>query len=70
MLRVFWKLARQLFHETIGVLFGIFAVYAGVAWWKQTHVPGGAWMARLALGYAVMMAIFSVISFRSARRVR
>jgi hypothetical protein len=68
--RVFWRLGRQLFHEAIGTLFGLFAIYGGVAWWKQSREPGGQWIAGMALGYAVLMAFFSVLSFRSARRVR
>lgn len=70
MWRVFWKLARQLFHETIGALFGLFAIYAGAASWKQIRQPGGEWIAMFAVAYAVMMAFFSLLSFRSARRIR
>lgn len=70
MLRAFWKVARQLFHEAAGTLFALFAVYAGAASWKQIHQPGGEWIAAFAAGYAAMMAFFSFSSFRSARRVR
>jgi hypothetical protein len=70
MLRVFWKVARQLFHEAAGTLFALFAVYAGTACWKQIHRPGGEWIAAFAAGYAAMMVFFSFSSFRSARRVR
>jgi hypothetical protein len=70
MLRVFWKLLRQLFHETAGALFGIFAIYAGSASWKQIHRPGGEWIAAFAAAYAGMMAFFCIGSFRRARRVR
>ncbi|MFZ0335204.1 MAG: hypothetical protein WAN10_13715 [Candidatus Acidiferrales bacterium] len=70
MLRAFWKLARQLFHEAAGTLFALFAVYAGAACWKQIHQPDGEWMAAFAAAYAAMMAFFSISSFRSARRVR
>lgn len=68
--RIYWKLARQLFHETTGTFFGLFAVYGAAAAWKQGHQPSGRWIALVALGYAVMMAFFAVLSFRSARRVR
>lgn len=70
MLRAFWKLARQLFHEATGTLFALFAVYAGTACWKQLHQPGNQWIAAFAAGYAAAMAFFSISSFRSARRVR
>ncbi|MFZ0640306.1 MAG: hypothetical protein WAN33_07100 [Candidatus Acidiferrales bacterium] len=70
MLRAFWKLARQLFHEAAGTLFALFAIYAGAACWKQIHQPGGEWIAMFAAAYAAMMVFFSIASFRSARRVR
>lgn len=70
MFRAFWKLARQLFHEATGTLFAFFALYSGVAAWKQSHQPGGQWIAAFALGYALIMVWFSVSSFRSAGRVR
>jgi hypothetical protein len=70
MLRAFWKLARQLFHEATGTLFALFAVYAGTACWKQLRQPGNQWIAALAAAYAGVMAFFSISSFRSARRVR
>jgi hypothetical protein len=69
-LRTFWRLARQLFHEATGALFALFAVYAGTACWKQIHRPGGQWIAAFAAAYAAMMAFFSILSFRSARHVR
>jgi hypothetical protein len=70
MLRAFWKLARQLFHEATGTLFGLFSLYGAVAAWKQGHRPSGQWITIFAAVYAVMMAAFSVSAFRSARRVR
>ena len=70
MLRAFWKLTRQLFHEATGTLFALFAFYSGTAAWKQMHQEGGEWIAGFALAYALMMAFFSFSSFRSARRVR
>lgn len=70
MLRAFWKLARQLFHEATGTLFALFAVYAGAACWKQLQQPGNQWIAAFAACYAAAMTFFAVSSFRSARRVR
>lgn len=70
MLRTFWKLARQLFHETAGALFALFGIYTGTAAWKQLRQPGGAWIGVLAAAYAAMMVFFSIWAFRRARRVR
>ncbi|HEV2287889.1 MAG TPA: hypothetical protein VGR81_02945 [Candidatus Acidoferrales bacterium] len=68
--RTIWKVTRQLFHEATGSLFALFALYSGVAAWRQFHQTSNWWIAGLALGYTLMMAFFSVSSFRSARRVR
>lgn len=70
MFRAFWKLARQVFHEVIGTFFALFALYGGVAAWRQHKQPSGQWITVFAAGYALMMAYFSVSAFRSARRVR
>ena len=70
MLRTFWKLARQLFHETAGTLFALFAIYTATAAWKQIRQPGGVWVGAVAAAYAALMVFFSIWSFRSARRVR
>ena len=68
--RAFGKVARQIFHEATGAFFGLFALYGAAAAWKQGHQPSGRWLAVFALAYAVMMALFAVSAFRSARRVR
>ena len=69
-LRLLWRVARQLFHETTGALFGIFAAWAGYAAWKQWRRGPALWIMGLAIAYAVTMAVFAVTSFRRARRVR
>ena len=69
-LRVFWKAARQLFHEMTGTLFALFAISGGLAvWriWSKARIP---WLLAAAAAYTIMMLYFSVTSFRSARRVR
>jgi len=69
-LRVFWKALRQLFHESTGVLFAMFALSGGLAVWRQWHHARVPWILALAAGYALMMGTFAVTAFRSARKVR
>lgn len=69
-LRTFWRVARQVFHEATGAFFGIFAAWAAFAAWKEWKHRPALWLMAVALGYAIMMAAFSVASFRRARRVR
>jgi hypothetical protein len=69
-LRVLWRVARQLFHETTGAMFGIFAAWAAYAAWKQWKRGPALWILVLAIAYAVTMAVFAITSFRRARRVR
>jgi glycerol uptake facilitator-like aquaporin len=69
-LRVWWRVARQLFHEFTGALFIVFAGYgAWVVWreWKRHHSP---WAIAFVVIYAIMMAAFGFTAFRRARRVR
>jgi len=69
-LRVIWRVTRELFHETTGALFGLFAVFgAFVAWREWKHRPV-LWIMGVAIAYAIMMAAFAFGSFRRARRVR
>jgi hypothetical protein len=69
-LRVFWRVTRQLFHETTGAMFGIFAAWGAFAAWKQWKQRPILWIMGLAIAYAVTMAAFAFTSFRRARRVR
>jgi len=69
-LRTFWRVTRQLFHETTGALFGLFAAWAAFAAWKQWKHRPALWLMGLAIAYAIMMAAFAFASFRRARRVR
>ena len=69
-LRVFWRLARQLFHEATGALFGLFAAWAAFAAWKQWKHRPALWLLGFAILYSVMMAVYAFGSFRRARRVR
>ena len=65
-----WRVARQIFHETAGAVFFLFTVGGGVAAWREWRRASDAWVVTLCLLFTVMMAAFSVTSFRDAGRVR
>jgi hypothetical protein len=69
-LRAWWKVARQLFHEMTGALFALFAVSGGLAAWRQWNHVRIPWLLAATIAYSLMMAIFSFASFRSSRRIR
>jgi hypothetical protein len=69
-LRALWRIARELFHETTGALFGFFAVFGGVVAWRSWKHGSLLWVMVVAIGYAIMMAAFAFGAFRRARRVR
>jgi hypothetical protein len=69
-LPVLWRAARQLFHEMAGALFAIFAMFGAMSAWRQWKNHPVPWVIAFALVYAVMMAGFSFLAFRSARRIR
>jgi hypothetical protein len=69
-LRALWLVARQLFHEAAGTLFAAFAIYGLLAAWRQWKYHPVPWLMAFALIYAVMMAVFAYVAFRSARRIR
>jgi glycerol uptake facilitator-like aquaporin len=61
---------RQLFHEAMGAFFAVFALYGLLAAWRQWKVGSVRWLIGFAIAYAIMMAAFSFIAFRRARRIR
>lgn len=69
-MRAMWRVARQIFHEATGAIFAVFALYGGLAVWRQWKSRPVAWLMAFAALYAVMMACFSFFAFRRARRVR
>ncbi len=69
-LRTLWRIARQLFHETTGALFILFAAVGAASAWREWHKGAAQWLVALAIGFSLMMVIFAVASFSSARRVR
>jgi len=61
---------RQLFHELVGGLFAVLALF-----WVQTALrawrrDAAYWLVGTAAFLAVLMAVFSYTSFRLARRVQ
>jgi hypothetical protein len=70
LLRTFWRVTRQLFHEVAGAMFAVFAIYGMFAAWRGWQHRQELWIVALPVGYAAMMAAFATLSFRSARRVR
>lgn len=69
-LRAAWRAIRQLFHETTGAIFGIFAFYGAFSAWRQWHNRPAAWLLGFTIVYAVTMIVFAFTSFRRARRVQ
>jgi len=69
-LRVWWRLARQLFLEVAGALFALCAVFGSLLAWRQWRSKPAAWLIGFAIVYSAMMIYFSVTSFRRACRVR
>jgi len=68
--RVLWKASRELFHEVTGTLFFLIAVSVIQAVWRAWRRGAGHWMVGMGAGYAVLMILFGVLSFRDSRRVR
>lgn len=69
-LRNLWRVARQVFHETTGTFFALFALYGALAAWRQWRYRPTPWVIAFAAIYALMMAVFAWGAFRRARRVR
>jgi uncharacterized membrane protein YesL len=66
----FWRVLRQLFHEVTGAFFVFFAIFGVVSAWRHWRRNAEGWLIALSVAFALMMAAFAVVSFRSARRVR
>jgi glycerol uptake facilitator-like aquaporin len=76
-LETLWRVARQLFHEVAGAAFLLLSfsgAFSAWRYWKSrppnAHGATGLWSIGVAVAFTLMMAAFSVASFRSARRVR
>jgi hypothetical protein len=68
-MRALWRVVRQLFHEALGAIFAVFAMYGVVAAWRQWKAHPVVWLIAFAIAYTILMAAFSVAAFRRARRI-
>jgi hypothetical protein len=68
-LRALWRVTRQIFHEAMGTIFGLFAIYGAQAAWRQWKTQPVAWLIAFSIAYAIMMLVFSFFAFRRARRI-
>jgi uncharacterized membrane protein len=69
-LRVLWRAARELFHEVTGALFFLIALSAMQSAWRAWRRGAGNWLIGVGAGYALLMILFGILSFRDSRRVR
>lgn len=69
-LRVLWRAARELFHEVTGAVFFILAVAAVQAAIRAWNRGVAHWLVGVTAGYALVMVVFGLLSFRDSRRVR
>jgi hypothetical protein len=68
--RAVWRAMRQLFHEVTGTLFFLIAISGAQSAWRVWHRGAAHWLLGLCCGYAVLMVLFGILSFRDARRVQ
>ncbi len=72
--RSLWRVARSLFHEITGALFLVLGVMGGAAAvreWRHSSGESYHWLRfALSAAFSLMMLIFAISSFRSARRVK
>ena len=68
--RVLWRAARELFHEVTGALFFLIALSAIQSAWRAWQRGAGQWLVGISAGYALLMILFGVLSFRDSRRVQ
>ncbi|HYK16833.1 MAG TPA: hypothetical protein VEV37_02375 [Bryobacteraceae bacterium] len=68
--RVLWRATRELFHEVTGTLFFLIALSAIQSGWRAWQRGAGNWLISVSAGYALLMILFGILSFRDSRRVR
>ena len=66
----FWRVIRLIFHESMGAIFLVMALFWAFAAMRQWSRGAETWSWRALGAMALMFAGFGLISFRSARRVR
>jgi len=67
--RRFWLALKQLFHELVGGLFAVLALFWLESAFRAWSRDAAHWLVGTAAFLAVLMAVFSLSSFRLARRV-
>ena len=67
--RRFWLALKQLFHELVGALFAVLALFWLESAFRAWSRDAAHWLIAAAAFLAVLMGIFSFTSFRLARRV-
>ena len=68
--RVLWRAARELFHEVTGAIFFIIALSGIQSAYRAWHRGAGQWLVGVGAGYALLMIVFGILSFRDSKRVR
>ncbi len=66
----FWLALKQLFHELVGALFAVLALFWAQNAFRAWSRDAAHWLIGAAAFLSVLMAVFSVTSFRLARRVQ
>jgi len=68
--RRFWFALKQLFHEVIGAIFAVLALFWLQNAFRAWSRDGAHWLIGAAAFLAFVMAAFSYTSFRNAKRVQ
>jgi len=68
--RRFWVALKQLFHEFIGAIFGVLALFWLQNAFRAWSRDAAHWLIGASVFLAALMAVFSWTSFRAARRVQ
>ena len=68
--RTLWRVARQVFHESMGAMFLILALFWTIAGLRQWMKGTATWTWAVIGAFALLLATFGVTSFLAARRVR
>jgi hypothetical protein len=69
-LRALWRAARELFYEVTGVIFFAISLSAVQSAWRAWQKGAARWLIGMSAGYALLMVLFGLLSFRDSRRVR
>ncbi len=69
-LRALWRALRELFYEVTGVLFFALSLAAVQSAWRAWQKGAAHWLIGVSAGYALLMVLFGLLSFRDSRRVR